>query len=124
MRVTVTNLGGEALTFTPTAAMPLYGRSADNIRDHRHVTSLLQRLRVERNGVTLTPTLTFDERGHRPGAVHYTVRGQEQDGALPVRFLGTVQAFCGSATTAPPHWQTPLPKQRGFPQEIRRRVMK
>ena len=23
--------------------------------DHRHVTSLLQRLRVERNGVTLTP---------------------------------------------------------------------
>ena len=125
MRVTVTNLGGEALTFTPTAAMPLYGRSADNIRDHRHVTSLLQRLRVERNGVTLTPTLTFDERGHRPGAVHYTVRGQEQDGALPVRFLGTVQAFCGSAgsydcpaaladSTAQTAWLSPGDTAQGY----------
>ena len=43
MQVTLTNLGAEPLTLTPIAAIPLYGRSADNLRDHRHVTSLLHR---------------------------------------------------------------------------------
>ena len=40
------NEGEEALTFTPVAAVPLYARSADNIRDHRLVTSLLHRVKV------------------------------------------------------------------------------
>jgi cellobiose phosphorylase len=43
MRVTLKNTGSETLTLTPTAAIPIYGRSADNLRDHRHVTSLLHR---------------------------------------------------------------------------------
>ena len=96
MRVTVRNTGSAPLCVTPTAAIPLYGRSADNIRDHRHVTSLLQRLCVAEDGVTLTPTLTFDERGHKPGHTVYTVRGREENGAAPVRFLGTVQDFAGA----------------------------
>lgn len=97
MRVTLQNAGATSLTVTPTAAIPLYGRSADNIRDHRHVTSLLQRLRVVPEGVVLTQTLTFDERGHKPGDTVYTVYGREDSGAGPVRFLGPVQDFCGSA---------------------------
>jgi hypothetical protein len=44
MQVQLTNCGDEPLTLTPTAAIPLYGRSADNLRDHRHVTSLLHRV--------------------------------------------------------------------------------
>ena len=43
MYVEIENGGGETLSFVPTAAVPLYGRSADNLRDHRHVTSLLHR---------------------------------------------------------------------------------
>lgn len=95
MRVRITNTGRTALTFTPTAAVPLYGRSADNIRDHRHVTSLLQRLTVLENGIRLTPTLTFDERGHRPGQDVYTVLGRSETGSAPVHFLGTVQDYVG-----------------------------
>ena len=95
MRVVITNTGRAAITATPTAVVPLYGRSADNIRDHRHVTSLLQRLTVAENGVRLTPTLTFDERGHRPGKDVYTVLGRAGDGSAPVRFLGATQDFTG-----------------------------
>lgn len=96
MRVCITNPGSTSVSFVPTAATPLYGRSADNIRDHRHVTSLLQRLTVEKAGVTLTSTLTFDERGHRPGTTRYTVYGKTESGELPQRYLGTVKDFCGN----------------------------
>lgn len=44
MQVTLSNEGSTSLELTPVAAIPVYGRSADNIRDHRHVTSLLQRV--------------------------------------------------------------------------------
>ena len=40
-------------------------RSADNIRDHRHVTSLLHRIETTQYGIEVTPVLSFDERGHR-----------------------------------------------------------
>ena len=98
MRVCLSNTGDREKTITPTAAIPLYGRSADNIRDHRHVTSLLQRLTVTPCGVRLTPTLTFDERGHRPGQNIYTVCAKDEQGHPPVRFLGTVEDYvgCGS----------------------------
>jgi hypothetical protein len=52
---------------------PIFGRSADNIRDHRHVTSLLQRAFIEPYGIRIKPTLTFDERGHHPAEVNYRV---------------------------------------------------
>jgi cellobiose phosphorylase len=42
----------------------LYGRSLDNLFDHRHVTSLLNRAKVIKGGILLKPTLSFDERGH------------------------------------------------------------
>ena len=95
LRFTLENIGGAPVSFTPTAAFPLYGRSADNIRDHRHVTSLLNRLTVRGLGVALAPTMTFDERGHKPGENVYTVYGREQNGAGPVRCLGPVEDYVG-----------------------------
>ncbi len=65
MRVKITNLSGGDASFTPVAAIPVYARSADNIRDHRHVTSLLNRAYVNEMGVVVKPTLSFDERGHQ-----------------------------------------------------------
>ena len=44
MQVKIRNIGADVQTITPIAAIPMYGRSADNIRDHRHVTSLLHRI--------------------------------------------------------------------------------
>ena len=95
MQVTLTNIGSAPLTFTPTAAIPIYGRSADNLRDHRHVTSLLHRIRTVRHGVVVRPTLTFDERGHRPNTVTYAVLGAEGDGTPPTGFFPVVEDFIG-----------------------------
>lgn len=65
MHVKLHNITSEPLTVTAIAAIPIYGRSADNIRDHRHVTSLLHRAYTTEYGVHVTPTLSFDERGHQ-----------------------------------------------------------
>ncbi len=46
MTVTIRNTGKEPMTLTPTAAVPIYGRSASNVRDHRHVTAMLNRIRT------------------------------------------------------------------------------
>lgn len=95
MEVTLTNVTDHRLTITPTAAILLYGRSADNLRDHRHVTSLLHRIETRAHGVLVRPTLSFDERGHRPNAVTYGVRGFEADGSPPTGFFPLVEEFTG-----------------------------
>ncbi len=81
--VSIRNTGGTSLSFTPMAVVPIYARSADNIRDHRHVTSLLHRSFVTRYGVKVTPTLTFDERGHKKNEMTYYVYGVDENGNPP-----------------------------------------
>ncbi|MHB8127738.1 MAG: GH36-type glycosyl hydrolase domain-containing protein [Mobilitalea sp.] len=95
MVVTLINSGEEPITLTPTAAIPLYGRSADNVRDHRNVTSLLHRAKTTRTGVVLNPTLTFDERGHQINTIVYGVFGVAEDGEVPIGFYPTVEDFIG-----------------------------
>lgn len=99
MLVTVRNEGARPLTATPFAAVPLYGRSADNIRDHRNVTSLLHRIRCTGHGVVVQPTMSFDERGHRPNHTQYYVLGAGPDGQAPVGFYPTVESFLGEGGT-------------------------
>ena len=95
MHVELTNQGDSEVTFVPTAAVPLYGRSADNLRDHRHVTSLLHRAQTVDKGVLVTPTLSFDERGHQRNHITYYVCGMEQDGKAPVGFMPVVEDYIG-----------------------------
>lgn len=95
MYVEITNIGKMQVRFTPTAAIPLYGRSADNIRDHRHVTSLLHRIKTGENGVLVTPTLSFDERGHRKNDVTYFVCGFDGNGEPPKDFYPVVEDYIG-----------------------------
>jgi cellobiose phosphorylase len=99
MRVTLTNVGDQPLAVTPTAAIPIYGRSADNLRDHRHVTSLLHRTHTQRYGVIVKPTLSFDERGHQPNRVSYAVLGVEEDGTPPGAFFPVIEDFIGEGGT-------------------------
>ena len=80
---------------TPCAAVPIYGRSADNLRDHRHVTSLLHRIQVTEEGVLVKPTMSFDERGHQKNERIYYVLGASGDGEKPVEFFPTVEGFIG-----------------------------
>jgi cellobiose phosphorylase len=93
--VVITNVGPEPLTLTPTAAIPIYGRSADRVRDHRHVTSLLHRIYTHRYGVLVHPTLVFDERGHRANSVTYAVLGAEGNGTVPTAFFPGLETFVG-----------------------------
>ncbi|MBN1139664.1 MAG: cellobiose phosphorylase, partial [Anaerolineae bacterium] len=95
MQVVLMNVGSAPLTLTPTAAIPIYGRSADRVRDHRHVTSLLHRIYTHPYGVLVQPTLTFDERGHRPNTVTYAVLGAEGDGTIPAAFFPLLETFIG-----------------------------
>lgn len=95
MYVEIENKGSQACSFVPTAAIPLYGRSADNLRDHRHVTSLLHRAETIAEGVLVAPTLSFDERGHRKNEITYYVCGLEGDGTVPAGFMPVVEDYIG-----------------------------
>ncbi len=98
MLVTLTNTSHQSLSITPTAAIPLFCRSADNLRDHRHVTSLLHRIHCHPFGVAVRPTLTFDERGHKPNTITYAVMGMEGDGNPPAGFFPIVAPFIGEGS--------------------------
>lgn len=95
MQVTLKNEGSEPLELTPVAAVPVYGRGADHLRDHRHVTSLLNRTKVTEYGVTMTPAMSFDEKGHHKNNVSYSVFGQEESGDRPQGSIPLVEEFIG-----------------------------
>lgn len=94
-RVIIKNIGKEKLEFTPTVAVPLYCRSAGDIRDHRHVTSLLNRTTIKENGVWVKPTMCFDERGHTINNTSYGVFGTNENGETPNRFYPSWEEFIG-----------------------------
>lgn len=95
MKVTVTNISNEGKKITPTAAIPFYARSADNVRDHKHVTSLLHRIETTDYGVIVNPTLTFDERGHKKNTIVYGIVSAEDDGKKPIGFCPLVEDYIG-----------------------------
>ncbi len=78
MRVELTNISNKAVKFIPAAAIPIFARSAHNLRDHRHVTSLLNRVQKEKIGLSVTPTLLFDESGHKKNQNTYFVFGFDE----------------------------------------------
>lgn len=95
MYVTITNDSDKNQVFSPVGAIPLYGRSADNLRDHRHVTSLLHRIDTVEYGVELTPSLSFDERGHQKNDMTYYVYGATETGDAPIGFYPKAEDFIG-----------------------------
>lgn len=99
MQVEITNTGDRAKEISAVAAVPVYGRSADNIRDHRHVTSLLHRIRTTEYGVYVRPTLSFDERGHQRNRLTYYVCGVSGAGEKPQEFYPVAETFIGEGGT-------------------------
>ncbi len=95
MVVTLSNTGRKALRLTATSAVPIFGRSADNLRDHYHVTSLLHRVISHPAGVVVRPTMSFDERGHKLNEILYGVLGTSAGGEHPVGAFSTVPDFLG-----------------------------
>lgn len=95
MFVTLTNISSRKISFIPTTAIPMYCRGANAIRDHRHVTSLLQRLDLHEFGVISKPTLSFDEAGHKPNDLQYFVLGWDEQFNSPQYLYPTQEMFCG-----------------------------
>jgi cellobiose phosphorylase len=99
LRVALTNSGSEPLQLSVLFAVPIFGRSADNLRDHRHVTSLLNQIEVLPHGVVVQPTLVFDENGHHPNQTRYAVLGADQDGSPPAVIFPILEEFIGQGGT-------------------------
>ncbi len=97
MRVRLTNISRRKIDLIPTAAIPIYARGANNIRDHRQVTSLLQRISLTKYGVMVKPTLSFDESGHKPNKNNYFVFGWDEKFKAPQYIYPTQEMFCGDA---------------------------
>ena len=95
MKVKIRNTKDSAAEFTPVAVIPLYGRSADNLRDHRNVTSMLHRVSVSEEGVQVKPTMSFDEKGHRLNHLTYYVHGTEGNGDKAESFFPTTESLIG-----------------------------
>ncbi len=95
MKVIITNTGSEAVNITPTAAIPVYGRSAESVRDHRNVTSLLHRVYVVNEGLEVQPAMTFDERGHKVNQLSYNVYGVEENESTPVGAIPVMEEYIG-----------------------------
>jgi len=95
MHIVIENIAKTAQKIVPTAAVPIYGRSADNIRDHRHVTSLLHQITVTAQGIEVKPKLSFDERGHQKNQMTYFVYGINQKGETPEQFFPVTEDFIG-----------------------------
>lgn len=83
------------------AAISVYVRSADHLRDHRHVTSLLHRGRVQEYGLDVVPTLAFDERGHLPGDVTYRAWGRMGLECRPATVCLWAETAMGGTPLAP-----------------------
>lgn len=99
MYVTVQNMSKDTQQLTAYGAIPLYGRSADNIRDHRNVTSMLHRIRTNKSSILVCPTMSFDEKGHRPNHKIYHVSGFTGSGNMAESFYPTVEDFIGEGGT-------------------------
>ncbi len=83
MRIEVTNTSKRTLTLNPYAAIPVFARSADRLRDHRHLTTMLHRYQTHKHGMTVCPCMFFDERGHKINKARYTVLGFGPGGTAP-----------------------------------------
>ena len=94
MKVVLENNKDEPISLQVVAAIPIYGRSATNIRDHRHVTALLHRIKTLESGVIVNPTMTFDERGHQKNNVLYGIFGGNKD-EKPEGFYPILEDFIG-----------------------------
>lgn len=78
-----------------TYAIPVFGRHADNFRDHRQVTTMFQRNYPEKNGVRIKPNIIHDEHGHKPNTLNYVVCGTDEKGNPPSQIWIDMMDFIG-----------------------------
>jgi cellobiose phosphorylase len=95
MMVDIENIGESAVQFDVVSSMPIFGRHADNIRDHRQVTTMFQNTYMLPDGVRVKPTIVHDERGHTVNQTSYCVIGSDEAGNPPDQIWGALRDFIG-----------------------------
>lgn len=95
MQIKIKNKTKKSLEIIPTSFIPLYGRSAENIRDHRHVSSLLNRIKLSKYAIRLRPTMVFNEAGHKLNKTEYFSIGFEGNKKAALGQFPTLDYFCG-----------------------------
>ncbi|TVP96830.1 MAG: cellobiose phosphorylase [Acholeplasmatales bacterium] len=98
-KITLKNTTSKPLSLKSVIGIPIYGRSADTLRDHRHVTSLLNRVKIAENGLINHPTFSFDERGHVLNKRHYGVFAHSSHHTRVQHYYPTLEAFVGEGQT-------------------------
>ena len=93
--ITFKNTSNDDLNVKTVFAIPLFSRSADNLRDHRHVTSLLNRVYLLEDGIYNQPTLSFDERGHQVNDMAYGVFTKSSKHETIYKYHPVLQSFFG-----------------------------
>lgn len=94
-KVTYKNLSKTPQQVKTVIGIPIFGRSADNLRDHRHVTSLLNRIHIVEHGIINQPSLSFDERGHQENSYAYGVFAKSTHHAKISQYWPKLDEFIG-----------------------------
>ncbi len=102
MWVRVINKTNKEIKITPTSFIPLYGRTEKNLRDHRHVSGLLNRIELDKYGIFLKPTMVFDEKGHKENKTVYYCLGYEGKAKPPAGQFPALESFYGESDLISP----------------------
>lgn len=94
-KIKVRNTAGKARKFTFTGATAIFARHADNFRDHRQVTTMFQKVKIERHGVSVKPSIVHDEHGHTENRMIYSVLGYGAEGERPQSVWPVMMDFVG-----------------------------
>lgn len=97
LKIRVENTGSKTRKINPYYALPLYGRSADNFRDHRQVTTMFQESFIEKHGVRIKPRIKHDESCHSVNHTSYIVLGFDENGTCPDKIWARLKDFIGQS---------------------------
>ncbi len=99
MLVEIQNNNTEAVELDYTYSLPIFGRHADNFRDHRQVTTMFQRNFTIPYGVRVKPNIVHDEHGHAPNAMNYFIAATDGKGKPAEKTWITMKDFIGEGGT-------------------------
>ncbi len=94
-KISLTNTSNNEITVKPVVGVPMFCRSADNLRDHRHVTALLNKVDIHENGIINKPTFSFDERGHILNNKSYGIFVHHSNGLNVKKYWPVLEEFIG-----------------------------
>lgn len=97
MWIKITNKAHLTRSFIPISSIPLFCRHQQNLFDHRHVTSLLNRAHIKKQGILIKPSMSFDEQGHKANKTNYFVLADTDKKRGLKGAFASLDEFCGNA---------------------------